>query len=523
MRQPVLIPLASLPEERAVTRPLRIAPVQARRILAGGALCGITGDLAFRAEPSGIGLTLYIAMFAVGIGGLSWSTIKALPLRVSSLLAAGLGFAVLLLFRNSELLTFANTMAALVFITLASALAKPGETLSLTNARVRDLLGLVPSGVVETATGAPRFLLGDVRAAFLGADGTSRSRLYIAVARAGVIALTLTLVFYLLLSGADPVFRSMVAWPESWTLFDLPNHLVRFGMLAWPVLGLMWSTTRPVPATREDPLTHVLTLNRLDVVTALGAMNALFGLYLLMQIRVLFGGSQYVLATTGLTVAQYARDGFFALAFASGLVLGVLLTLNALLKDDRLGAWNVSRRLSGSLLAMVGLVMVSAVARMSLYVESFGISVDRIVALAIMAWLAMVSGWFVLTVLRERASRFVIGAMVAGSATLVALNAINPEAIAMRSQLARYARTGELDAEYVQRLGSDAVPAMVQALASGSVPRSSATCGLVRSLLPPSKVGAFERVSSWTVSEARAAWNVSRNGDALWAHCELSR
>lgn len=557
IRYPSVITTADLPEQLVgageVARPPRLAPAQARRIIAGGALCGVTGDLLLGQGAAGIGLFAYLCLVAVCIGGLSPSAMASLPLRVSSLLAAGVVFASLTAIRGSEALTFANSMAAVVFITVASALSKPGATLSITHARVRDLLGLIPTGFTETATGAPRFLLGDARAAFYTADGSSRSALAIAITRAAGLAVTLTLVFGLLLSGGDPVFRSLIAWPDSWNVLDLPEHVVRFGFFAWPIFGLMWSTTRATRNTSDDILSNGITLNRLDVVSALGALNGLFAVYLLLQVRVLFGGSEYVLATTGLTLAQYARDGFFALTFAAGLVLGVLLGLNALLREDRLGAWHVSRRLSASLLVMVGLMLASATARMLLYVQTFGISIDRVIALAIMAWVAMVGGWFMLTVLRERANRFVVGAIAAGSATLFALNVINPEAIVVQSEMRRAAATGAFDTEYVQReIGSDGVPALIRALRTQAIPRVTAAavplaaaapgtansntttatrtgrgfvqprCAVARRLLEHWGPQARTRLAQSTVSDARARWIVSRNTTLLNAQCDRS-
>lgn len=569
-RYPSVITLADLPESPAFQGALapapRLAPPVARRIIAGGALCGLAGDLVFAHEPAGVGLAAFLVLVAVAVGGLSPTAIRSLPLRVSALLAAAVAFALLLTVRGSEVLTFANTMAALTFITLASALAKPGATLSITNARVRDLLGLVPTGFTETATGAPRFLLGDARSAFHTADGSSRSALAIAVTRAVTLATMLTIVFGILLSGGDPVFRSLVAWPESWKLLDVPAHVIRFGFFAWPVLGLMWSTTRPSRSSGDDLLANGITLNRLDVVSTLGALNGLFGVYLLLQIRVLFGGSAYVLETTGLTLAQYARDGFFALTFAAFLVLGVLLGLNALLREDRLGAWHVSRRMSASLVVMVGLMLVSATTRMLLYVQTFGISIDRVIALAIMAWVAMVGGWFLLTVLRARASRFVVGAIAAGSVTLFALNVINPEAIVVESEVARAARTGAFDIDYVQQeIGSDGVPVLLEALrhegiplavppaafapvvavapaapvastsvapATGpvvttprvAVPRAfvQPRCAIATRLLAEWGPKAPTSLASLSVSAARARWLVARNTAMLGAQCETA-
>jgi hypothetical protein len=525
----------------------RLAPAMARRILGGGALAGALGAVVFAHDGRGLGLALYLLALAAGLAGCLRADRRALPLRVSALLGAAAGFALLLLWRESGMLTVANTIAALFFLTLASAFAKPGSTRALTNTRVRDLLALVPTGVIEAISGTPRFLFGDARAAFVARDGTSMSTTALALTRAMAIGVALTVLFGMLLSGGDPVFRSLVQWPAWWNTLELPDYVVRFGLLACPAVALMWSTTRASTAP-TDILANGITLNRLDVIVALVSLNGLFAAYLLLQLRVLFGGSAYVLATTGLTLAEYARSGFFALTFAAGLVLTVLLGLNALMRTERLGAWVMARRLSTSLLVMVGLMLTSAATRMLLYVHTFGMTIDRIVALAIMAWLAMTGLWFTLTVLRERTTRFVIGAVVSGCVTLAALNVINPEAIVVRSAVARAATRGPFESAYVLReTGSDAVPALVAALRDGVLP-TVAPAAVAPNAVAPAAVApnaiapalaarapacvvathllnAWGRPSAiplatWTISAAHAAWTVARTRSLLESQCE---
>ena len=91
--------------------------------------------------------------------------------------------------------------------------------------------------------------------------------------------------------------------------------------------------------------------------------------------------------------------------------VALLLAIDARFGRDSLAKWRPAQRLSFALLALVGLVMVSAATRMSLYVASFGLSIDRILAFAVMTWLAMVCTWFGATVLTGRSRQFVIGAV----------------------------------------------------------------------------------------------------------------
>ncbi|MBL8982803.1 MAG: DUF4173 domain-containing protein, partial [Gemmatimonadetes bacterium] len=110
----------------------------------------------------------------------------------------------------------------------------------------------------------------------------------------------------------------------------------------------------------------------------------------------------------------------------------------------------------------------SAFARMRLYVHYYGLSVDRLFATAVMVWLAVVSAWLALTVLRERPVRFAAGVVASAFAILLGLNVLSPEAWVARANLARTAGsetsvTGP-DPLYLASLGGDAIPAVVKAV-----------------------------------------------------------
>lgn len=86
---------------------------------------------------------------------------------------------------------------------------------------------------------------------------------------------------------------------------------------------------------------------------ALGALVALFGLFVAVQLRVLFGGAGYVADTTGLGLGEYARQGFAQMLMVAALTLAVVGV--AARRTDR-----VVRALLGALCALCLLVLVSA-------------------------------------------------------------------------------------------------------------------------------------------------------------------
>ncbi len=108
--------------------------------------------------------------------------------------------------------------------------------------------------------------------------------------------------------------------------------------------------------------------------------------------------------------------------------------------------------------------MASALARMRLYVGAFGLSEDRVYATAFMCYLAGVFAWFAWTTLRGQRRRFAFGALVQGFAMLGALHLANPDALIVRTNLARPGSERPFDGWYAASLSADAVPPLLEAL-----------------------------------------------------------
>jgi hypothetical protein len=114
-------------------------------------------------------------------------------------------------------------------------------------------------------------------------------------------------------------------------------------------------------------------------------------------------------------------------------------------------------------IALVSAVLVSAVGRLSLYVQYFGLTADRVIALAILLWVALVLVWFGMTVLRGSRARFAPGVLVISAVWLGALNLSNPERWVVTTNVARAVQGREFDVAYHAELSGDALPTMLAA------------------------------------------------------------
>jgi len=285
-----------------------------------------------------------------------------------------------------------------------------------------------------------------------------------------LIVAPLLLVFGGLFMAADAVFAGLVGRVFAIDSVALLGHLALVVVIGWVVAGLLrvafldrdWGV-------RVGPPPGGLTLGVIEVGIVLGLLNLLFLAFVGVQVRYLFGGEALVLVSSTLTYAEYARRGFFELVTVSALVLPVLLGAHWGLRAGDRAATRLFRGLSGSLVVLLFAVMASAIQRMRLYQETYGLTELRLYTTAFMGWLALVFIWFVVTVLWERRDYFAFGALVSGCVVVMALNGLNPDAMIVRTNAALASDPGAVrlfDTEYGSSLSADAVPALIEALPS---------------------------------------------------------
>jgi hypothetical protein len=364
------------------------------------------------------------------------------------------------------------------------------------------------------------------------------------VLRASLLTLPLLVVFGVLFGSADPLFLSLFAIPQI-DLGNVISHVVVAGVITWIVGGWLQGTLGDRDLRSVPPARLRVSLGTLEITTILGAMLALFALFVGVQVGWLFGGERLVRSTTGLGYAQYARHGFFELIVVALLVLPVLLGTRAALDNEDTAAIRRHRLLSVPLLILLGGVMASAFGRMMLYVHFYGLSTDRFFASVFMGWLAIVFSWLGLTTLRGRGRDFAAGMVITGFMTIGALNLVNPAALIARVNVNRAAtalRVGDstnatqndlktstaaspIDYAYLTWLGTDAIGIVVPALIAPPVSRAGSSerpaevrerCNAVRSIL--TRWGNGEETLDWrrwNVSAARARRMVAMNEKAL--------
>ena len=204
----------------------------------------------------------------------------------------------------------------------------------------------------------------------------------------------------------------------------------------------------------------------------LGAIDVLFIAFVIIQVRYLFGGTANI-TETGYTFAEYARRGFGELVAVAVLSLLVYLGLNTISKRETRGARIGFSIVSILLMANVLVMLASSLQRLLLYEGAYGFSELRTYTHVFIYWLAaLIVVTIVLEILRQR-GRFALALLVAGLGFAITLAVMNVDGFIVRQNVARTAQGEELDFNYLQQLGTDAVPAMVTAYQHPDLPQRS--------------------------------------------------
>ena len=470
---------------------------------------GVAGDLLFRGAGFGISVALWSGLLTLGIfavsraGAREWPAGRASLLILATLLTAAAGL------RASPVLQLLNVGGAAALFGIAVALP-PGLGVRRLGFVVFVLaIGLAVFAVV---LGALRFLPSQGAMAKMSERFGPRVSL---AGRTAALATPLLLLFGGLFVAADAVFESLAIGLLRIDFKEAAGHLTWAVAFSWISLGAIWSNLAMERYEfSELTLADEKKLRSVEVGSILGALAVLFGAFVIVQVRYLFGGHELVERTLGLTYADYARRGFFELVAVAALLLPVLLVMEWARRRSK-GSDRTYRILALALVGLLFVVMLSAAERLRIYQATYGLTELRLYSLAFLALLASIFAWFLATVLRGQGAVFLTGGIALTGLAIVGLTVWNPDSFIARVNIDRGAEGESFDAEYLTSLSADAVPAIVSRF--DSIPVAD-RCLVGRRLIEV-WVGRDESWRSWNLGRSRATRIVEGEQDRLEAAC----
>lgn len=425
----------------------------ANLILALGIALGLSADLLWWSGDSiGLGFVTWISLFGLSIYLVVSKTNIAAQREMIAWSFVCFAAATVLLFRTTPIVIIA--MMLVILLSSAMAIMQRNDK-SLRETIISDYLDSLrrlPGHCLLAAT--PLWSQVDFSAHI--SDPRLRS-----FSRGIFLAAPLIIVFTYLFSSADVVFGRYVLRSLKFFSPMTLKHLLVIVVLGWLATGFLVAVSENHLKNQRKPKTW-LTLGTHDTAAFLGTVAALFLVFVYSQLGYLFGGLEVINSTTGLTVAEHARSGFFELLAVASLTFILLLVVASTNCNT-----NVFRPLAGVLVACVFVILASAGQRMWLYVTQFGLTIDRLTALAVIGWLGVSLLLFVATVLRGRTKDFAVSLAISGVITAFILAVANPARIVAETNITRASKTDQdPDISYLLSLGSDAIPTLIEKINS---------------------------------------------------------
>lgn len=421
-------------------------------------ILGLLFDYLVYGHVPGISFPIYVAVITGAFFLLAWALDKKPDTQVYALLVPLFFFSIMVAVRASMLLTLLNMMAAFLLLMLIAKLLFEAR---ITSYKIKDyfIVLLTPLECL-----VPLFeSLGNL---FLMKGVKKDQKVIIQVIKGIAIAIPFLIVFLLLFASADLIFQKYLT-----SIFDLtitPELIVRAILVIAAALSFIGVFTfifskrakeiQVVQELRTGSLGHI------ESSIVLGSINALFLIFIIIQLAYLFGGTSNISAQ-GFTYAQYARRGFFELIAVAVISFLLLYALEMFIarKDD--GHTLLFKLLSTALVVQVVVIMASSFMRLWLYEQAYGFTTLRLYSHVFIVFLAVIFCLMVVKILVDnRENTFAFRSFLAIVFFLALMNALNPDAFIADRNLERYGKTGQLDTDYVSRLSEDAIPVTIRLL-----------------------------------------------------------
>lgn len=446
-------------------------------------------DLLFWGKPLGISFAVYVAL-TLGAGFLIARQEGFQPQRATLwLLLPIIFFTVMSVIRLEPMTTFLNrSLVLLLMMILASAFLGgrwPRYQLSDYAAR----LGAV---FVSALSRAGIQFLSSSEGGKSDKHEAGAFRKAAPFLRGILLATPVILVFGALLSSADPVFSQIFeSFLAIFRIDNLPEYIVRVTLIiviASFLFGIYWHA---LLKSKVDELTsekHPLKpfLGFIEAAIILGSVVALFGVFVFIQVQYLFGGLDNI-KVDGFTFSEYARRGFYELAAVAFFSLLLFLVMSNVTRRKEGQQKKIFSGLGIALVALVGVILVSAFNRLALYEFAFGFTRLRTYSHVFMIWVGILLAATVILEVLGKPRMLIFAALMAALGFAASLDLLNVDAFIAQQNISRLNEFEQIksgstdriranravDIVYLASLSTDAVPAMSKLLAKAQANNDS--------------------------------------------------
>jgi uncharacterized membrane protein len=346
-------------------------------------VAALSFDQLFWQKPGGINFFLFVLIAL--LGGLIplWLEKVTIPRTSYLLLAPTVFFSVMTIFRTEPFTTATNGLITLGSVVLFALTLRNGAWMQF---NLKDyFVNTLKFGLNSFAGGILFFIKTKPESEPESTEDdapeekekkkSGKLKPYI---RGILFALPVVLLFTALLSSADPIFNArlenLIDWFRIDNLGEIIFRLTYIVLIAYLLLGAYYyglvESEKLEAGPAEKPMVKPF-LGMIESGIILGAVNLLFLSFVTLQFTYLFGGTENI-TLEGFTYSEYARRGFFELVAVAVISLALFYLLSQETTREGKGQNALFTGLGLLLVAQVGVMLVSAHTRLSLYEAVYG-------------------------------------------------------------------------------------------------------------------------------------------------------
>lgn len=279
----------------------------------------------------------------------------------------------------------------------------------------------------------------------------------------------LTAVFLMLFADANPILDAWLARLDPILLLSRIDggRVLFWGFIlvaTWPLLHVVNPRRTRFAGTWAGPARETPLFGRAVILRSLILFNVVFALQTGLDATYLWTGHAL---PSGMSHASYAHRGAYPL-MVSALLAGVF-TIAAARLEDAGGGRHLARTLLIVFVAQNILLVASAILRLDLYVDAYGMTYWRLSAFVWMGLVCFGLATIAIRILARKSTRWIVRTNVLATIVVLYACSVAPLAeIVARSNLGRCldgtCDAVPLDWVYIRRLGPQVIPALDDAI-----------------------------------------------------------
>ncbi len=301
-----------------------------------------------------------------------------------------------------------------------------------------------------------------IKSLFCNANGSKKT---LGKALIGLLcAIPVLIVVVPLLISSDDAFRGMMDNIFSNTVSTILKTVFGIVLSLFAITyGISLKTDRAIKL-KESTFSGI---ENVYIVSFLSTVSASYLLYLLSQLAYFFSAFRGFLPDIDVTYAQYARKGFFEMSVVAVINLCLVFLSLLLAKKENGKVCNGIKILLTFISVFTLIIIATAISKMVLYIETYGMTVLRITTSAFMLFLAIV---FIATILRIYIIKINVikTALIAACLIILTLGIANVNSVCARYNYESYKaeRLETIDIEALYNLGDEGIPYIIKLGAS---------------------------------------------------------